>query len=243
MADERDDAPRVDGVGREAPRVYDIRAWAARPTVRKVGAPRALWARGAADRPPTVTPAPITPVRHVPVRTAGAPAAAPARPVVLIGCAESPALDRLAAGLGATSVLRNLGGISPRSPHPRLAPGVLEEALESALHGGHPLHVVCVGHLGCHAIRASARYAATGGHGEAPERAARAVEHHVFLQVHRVRTYLRRRGRHPEVLVSGLWVDEATGHVRAFDPTRRAFAPLTAFDLRPFAAAIPARAD
>lgn len=240
MAEQRDDRPGLGGDG-PAPRVYDIRDWAPRPALRRVGAPRALWTRGQAHERPV--PPPITPVRQVPVRAKVPDAAVAAPPVLLIGCAESAALDRLASGLRASTVFRNMGGVAPRSPQGRGDATMLEAALEAAVRHGGPLHVACVGHLGCHALRTSARYASAPHEGVAPERAVRAVEHHVFMQVHRVRTYLRRRGRHPEVHVSGLWVDEATGHVRVFDPGRRAFAPLVAFDLRPFAAPVPARTD
>jgi carbonic anhydrase len=240
VADQRDDLPGLGGDG-QPQRVYDIREWTPRPALRRVGAPRALWARGQAPQQPV--PPPITPVRPVPVRAKASEAAVAATPMLLIGCAESAALDRLASGLGASTVFRNMGGVAPRSPQGRGDATSLEAALEAAVRHGGPLHVACVGHRGCHALSTSTRYASTAHEGLAPERAVRAVEHHVFMQIHRVRTYLRRRGRHPEVHVSGLWVDEATGHVHVFDPGRRAFAPLVAFDLRPYAAPVPARRD
>ena len=240
MVDERDDATR--GEPTPAGRVYDIREWAPRPTLRRVGAPRALWARGQAGVRPAA-PAPIVPVRHVPVRSAPVVAEAPPAPVLVIGCTESASLERLGVGLQAFAVVRTPGGVAPRSPQGRQVSDGLEAGLERARQEGRPLLVACVGHLGCQAIRTSRRYAPSSAEGLGPEQALRAVEHHVFQQVHRVRTYLRRRGRHPEVRVVGLCVDDATGHVRVFDPARRAFAPLTTFDVAPFATSLPSRAD
>lgn len=240
MVDDREEATR----GEHAPagQVYDIREWTPRPALRRVGAPRALWARGQAGVRQTPPP-PIEPVRQVPVRSGPAVATAPAQPVLIIGCSESASLERLGAGLHAFAVVRTPGGVAPRSPQGRPETDALEAGLERARRDGRPLLVACVGHLGCHAIRALPRYGSMSADGLAPEQTLRAVEHHVFQQVHRVRTWLRRRGRHPEVHVVGLCVDDATGHVRAFDPTRRAFAPLTTFDVRPFVTSVPSRAD
>jgi hypothetical protein len=102
---------------------------------------------------------------------------------------------------------------------------------------------VFVGHLGCHATRGSHRYAPIGTAAAPSPRArdVRAIEHHVFMQMHHLRAYLRRRTGHPAVRLSGLWVDEGTGHVSAFDPVRRSFAVLRTFDLERYSATVPAR--
>ena len=235
------------------PRVVDIRAWHDGSGMRRVRPPRALWARSPATHRDAATPetrltsGPVDVPRHVPV------SAAPDRstlradgitagPVLLVTCAESRVVEQLRPRLPVVSVLQNLGGVMPRSPQaPRMQTDVA--TVDAALDQHGARHIVCVGHLGCRVPAALAR-----GASPVPvdavasrQRQVREVEHHVFTQMQRVRAFLKRRTTRPSMRVTGLWVDELTGHVHAFDPGRRRFAPLDALDLVRYAAAVPGR--
>jgi carbonic anhydrase len=235
-------------------RVYDFREWSARPAMRRQGAPRALWARapvGQIDQEALILPAAEVSVPFAPAPAAPRPAVVPATmaPVVaaadavlLVTCAESRLVEQLRTQLPTACVLQNLGGVLPRSPRaPRAATDVA--TIDAAIDDLGVRHVVCVGHLGCHVTQAPGRY----GHerhshqGDARARDTRAIEHHVFTQLQHFRTYLRQRGTHPAVRLSGLWIEEETGHVFAFDPSVRRFAPLRDFDLARYSATVPAR--
>jgi hypothetical protein len=170
------------------------------------------------------------------------PSAAVLEPALIVICSESRLVDRLRFALPTVGVVQNPGGQVPRSPRaPRCSADVV--TIEAALDEFGARHVVCVGHLGCHAARASHRRVPPGNGATVDQRARdiRAIEYHVFKQMHHLRVYLRRRGSHPAMRVSSLWVDEDTGHVSAFDPNRRSFALLQVLDLERYSTMVRAR--
>lgn len=230
-------------------RVVDLRAWHEAPGMRRLRPPRALWGR----MPTRELPLPVSPVVPVasplprvssPAPRVPTPSVAPLHgPLLVVACAESRVVEQLRQHLPVASVLQNIGGVMPRTARsPRVQGDVatIEEALEQQ----GVRHVVCVGHLGCRVADGSGRFgrpAPAESDGDLRSRQLRAVEHHVFTQLQRVRAYLRQRPSAPTVRLTGLWVDERTGHVHAFDPARRRFAPLEAFDLVRYSAMLPAR--
>ena len=238
-------SPRQDGPAR----VVDLRAWHDAPGMRRLRPPRALWGRSPSGEAPSLPPV-ITPAANPVSRMAAA--AAPSGtsvtplpgPLLVVACAESRVVEQLRQHLPVASVLQNLGGVMPRTTRAaRLQVDVatVDEALDQL----EVRHVVCVGHLGCRVADGAARVGRPAlQEGEAQLRAqqVRAVEHHVFTQLQRVRGYLRQRPEAPPVRLTGLWVDERTGHVHVFDPAMRRFAPLESFDLMRYAAMVPGRA-
>jgi len=244
----RADRPLAQGAG--SGQVIDLRTWHDTPGMRRLRPPRALWNRlpaGDPSRPPTIVPV-ATPVARanapVPSTTSAAAAAPLPGPLLIVACAESRVVEQLRQHLPVASVLQNLGGVMPRTGR---AARVQADAatVDDALEQMGVRHVVCVGHLGCRiadaAVR-SGRVAAEETDEEARLRQQRAVEQHVFTQLQRVRAYLRQCEAAPAVRLTGLWVDERTGHVHAFDPVQRRFAPLDSFDLLRFSALVPGRA-
>lgn len=242
------DADRLSHADRPA-HVVDLRAWHETPGIRRLRPPRALWQRmpsGEPVRPPAIVPvaAPI-PRAAAPVSSPVGPAAALPLPgpLLVVTCAESRVVEQLRQHLPVASVLQNLGGVMPRtgrSVRVQADAATVDAALEQC----GVRHVVCVGHLGCRVAEGSGRVIGPPANetaAEARRRQRLAVEHHVFTQLQRVRAYLRQRDASPTVRLTGLWVDERTGHVHAFDPAQRRFARLEAFDLLRYSVTVPGR--
>jgi len=227
-------------------RVVDLRTWHEAPGMRRLRPPRALWGRApVSEPPPTIAPV-VQPVVRAPIAAPQPDVAAVpglAGPLLIVTCAESRVVEQLRQHLPVASVLQNLGGVMPRttrSPRVQVDVATVEEALDAM----GVQHIVCVGHLGCRVADGAARFVRSGADEDALAarlRRVRAVEHHVFTQLQRVRSFLRQRAEVPTVRVSGLWVDEQTGHVHAFDPVLRRFTPLDAFDLVRYSATVPGR--
>ena len=226
--------------------IVDVRTRPETPGMRVLRPPRALWQRlpsRAPWRPPAIVPVASPPPRaSAPATSSGVVAPLPG-PLLIVACAESRVVEQLRQHLPVASVLQNLGGIMPRSGR---AARVQADAatVDAAIEDSGIRHVVCVGHLGCRIADSAGRVArATGADGDARRQQQRAVEHHVFTQLQRVRAYLRQREVAPTTRLTGLWVDERTGHVHAFDPAQRRFAPLESFDLLRYSMLVAGRVD
>lgn len=230
-------------------RVVDLSAWHDTPGMRVVRPPRALFRRHPSSEP--IRPATIVPV-SAPAPRGGGPVAWPSvpdqvaplpGPLLVVACAESRVVEQLRQHLPVGGVLQNLGGVMPRigrSVRVQADVATVDAAIE---HCG-IRHLVCVGHLGCRIAEGSGaalREPTRETEAEVRRRQQRAVEQHVFTQLQRVRAYLRKRPAAPGVRLSGLWVDERTGSVHAFDPVQRRFAPLASFDLLRYSMLAPTR--
>lgn len=234
--------PRVD----RPTAIAEPRARPETPGMRVLRPPRALWQRLPSRdpwRPPAIVPvASPVPRASAPVPSQSGVAAPLPGPLLIVACAESRVVEQLRQHLPIASVLQNLGGIMPRTGR---AARVQADAatVDAAIEASGIRHVVCVGHLGCRIADGAGRVTRpTSPDADGRRHQQRAIEHHVFTQLQRVRAYLRQREAAPTIRLSGLWVDEGSGHVHAFDPAQRRFAPLESFDLLRYSMLVPGRA-